>query len=891
MLLFWSSLSWCENISPEKLLSLPEPMILGNNDVCQNEAGVIYQLDNNLEPGITYDWAVTGGTIVGPSDSTVVVIDWGDESVGNDGLIVMTVSNPSCSVFNNYGVKITPPEEFTFEIISGGNYICAGDTVTFVAVPSTLMLNTDTPSYTWFVNNQAVGTNDPMFVLTDAMNGDIVHCEAKIGPYCVLNTEATSDPVTMNVTSISDSNIFLAADQDTICEGDNISFTAFTMPQFGWSYQWQLNGVNVGLDNQSYTGVSLSDGDQIICTASNSCEDTVSDTITVNARDAFLATIMIEADVNPICAGDSITFTSTVTNAGDSPGYQWQVNGGNIANETSSTFGIRGLNDGDLVTCTMFSSSNCAIEPIVTSSPIEIEIASGIQTSVTLSANPNPFCEGDDVDFTATVSNPAPGQEFTWFVNGSQYTTILGGFLNIPGLNNADEVSVTYSANFDECFQQGTLSDTITLDGQDAIAIGVTLSADKTQICAGETITFTPSPVGGGTAPKYDWFLNGNSLNIDTDTFITNNIINGDVLSIEMTTSLTCPLNGDSTAMSNALMISVSDLALDIVSLTPACNEQGTIEVEASGGIFGNYSYLWDNGQTGPIASGLGADTYSVTVIDQIGCSESISSIDVMAVDAPQILSASTSIASCGFNDGSIAVDVAGGLLPYDVEWTNESGMLVSTDLQQPAIAGGIYTLILTDANGCRTTETYTVPQENPSRVVAPEDVTINLGDSIRIVAYAETLDTVEYMWSPPVGVSCLTCPITYLNPYETTTYTLTMMQTGGCISSDSITVTVLENQAAFIPNVFSPNFDGNNDIYMVYGGAGVAQMKSFRIYSRWGALLHSVENVPTNDKNYGWDGSYKDRSMPTGVYVYYVELELLNGTTKNYRGNLTLVR
>jgi len=887
LLLFVSGVAWCEDISPETLLSLPEPIILGDVTVCADEKGVVYQLGNNLDPGLTYSWSVNDGTIIGPSDTTFIVVDWFANVGGAASTVQVTVSNTDCTVSNILPVLIYFPEAFTFEIISDGNFICAGDTVTFVAVPSVLTLNTDTPSYTWYVNDVPVGTNDSTYVFINAMDGDVVRCEAKIGPYCVLNTEAVSNEVPMDVTSFSDSNIFIAAAQDTICEGDNASFTAITMPSFGWMYQWRVNGVDVGFGNPSYTGVGMSNGDEVVCIATNnSCQGStpVSDTVIVNAQAAFPASLTIEADINPICVGDTVTFTSMAVNEGDSPNYQWQVNGANVAYATGNTFEAVGLMGGDIVTCTMISSSNCATEPIVFSNSIIMETATGLQTSVVLTANPNPFCEGDAIDFTAAVSNPAPNPNFTWFINGSQFTSDNDGMETISNLNNADVVSVTYDADFDECFQQGKLSDTIVLSGQDAIPISVTLSADRTQICAGENVMFIPIPVNGGTDPEYDWFLNGNPLNINTDTFITDNVAK------EMTTSLTCPLNDDSTAMSNALMIQVSDLTLDIVSLIPACNEQGMIEVEASGGIFDNYSYLWSNDQTGPIASGLGAGAYAVTVIDQIGCTDDIIGIDVAEVDAPEILSASISIASCGMADGSITVDVAGGLLPYEYVWTNESGT-VSTDLQQPMIAGGTYTLSVTDDNDCYVTETYTVPEETAAAVVAPEDVTIDLGDSIRIVAYGETLESVDYLWSPPVGVSCLTCPITYLMPIETTTYVLTLTEEGGCTSSDSLTVTVRDSREVFIPNVFSPNFDDNNDIYTVFAGAGVAQIKAFRIYNRWGALLHSVANVSANDNRYGWDGSFNGEQQPIGVYVYYVELEFINGTIKNYQGDLTLVR
>jgi len=73
--------------------------------------------------------------------------------------------------------------------------------------------------------------------------------------------------------------------------------------------------------------------------------------------------------------------------------------------------------------------------------------------------------------------------------------------------------------------------------------------------------------------------------------------------------------------------------------------------------------------------------------------------------------------------------------------------------------------------------------------------------------------------------------------------------------------------------------------------GPGVAQIKSLRVFDRWGALVHNVENVPANSESYGWDGTVNRNPRSQDVYVYFVELELLNGRVIDFRGDVTLVR
>ncbi len=877
--------------SPENELEYfsPDPIVGGPIVVCQNQTGVVYELTNNLDPGITYAWSVEFGTIIGPTNGSSIVVDWGTDNPAKVNVVV-TSADGSCSTPG--GVQVAVVEPVLFSVVIDANpssIICDGDSLTFFSK----LINADSllTTYEWFINGQSVGT-DPEYAYTTANDGDVVYCEATTTTSCLLNTVATSEVIVVSVTPRPEVSIFVVADQNPICVGDDVEFTTIISGVSQPTYQWQVNGVDVGFGFPTYNASGLVNDDQVSCTVTsvNDCalNNPASDTVTIQTLDAFPSTIEITADLNPACEGDLISFTSTVTNEGDDPTYQWQANGVDITGSTDAFYSSNNLSDGDVITCIMMSSSNCSNTPTVVSDEIVVSLMSSLLSSVILEANPNPFCAGDDVEFTANVNNPAPNPNFTWYINGVQHTTTLGEFINLSNLNNGDVVSVTYDAEFNDCIQQGSLSDTITLSADDAIDVSVTLTADQSEICAGETVTFTPIPVNGGTDPSYQWILNGIPLGDSSDIYVTNNLNNNDIISVQLTTSLTCAENYE--ANSNALLMTVSDLNLDVVSLVPGCNEQGSIEVAANGGANGNYNYEWSNGQVGPIASGLSGGTYTVTVTDDVGCVDTLS-FDLDDVDAPEILDATTTIASCGFADGSISVDLAGGLLPYDIEWTDESGNLISTDLQQPNIYGGTYTLIVTDSNGCYVTDTFTVPVEDPAAVVAPEDVTIDLGDSIRIVSYAETLDPVDFLWSPATSVSCDTCAITYLMPLQTTTYTVTITQDGGCTSSDSITVTVLDNRRVFIPNIFSPNFDGTNDVFTVIGGAGIAQIKAFRVYDRWGALLHSVENVAPNDNDYGWDGSFKGSAMPTGVYVYYAELEFLNGNTEIFRGDVTLVR
>lgn len=872
----------------------PDPIIGGELEfVCQNET-VTYFVENTdiLIPGTTFEWEVVNGTIIQDNGETVVV-EWADTNLGE---ITLTATAPDgCATSNVQTVTIRAPDTFTLDAVdvSPGTIICDGDTAFF----STMALYEQFPvdeseiTYQWFVNGVLAGTNSLDFELTNIVNGDMIHCEATSTFDCLANSVAVSNSVTITITPRPVVDILIVADPNPVCPGDNIVFSTITMNEgLQPDYEWQVNGVTVS-NFPFYAQMGLMAGDTVTCSvqSENTCaiDNPAIDTVIIQEIAPFPATIEIEPDMNPACAGELVVFTSTLVNEGDAPTFQWFVNGMPVLNQTADIFGLYTFADGDVISCEMVSSSNCASNTLAFSNEVVLQLGGSFTTNITLDA-PNPFCIGSgDIEFTAIVDNPAPNPMFTWDINGTQSITTPNNQIALP-VDDGDLVTVTYTADFGDCYTAGDTVDMLAMEGQSIVPLSVVLVVDDDEICSGESITFTPIPENGGSSPEYQWFVNGIPFGGNMDTYTTNVIGDGDIFSVELTSSLDCA--DMPTAISNGIQVRVSDVVAELVSVLPGCNDAGTIEVSASGGISNTYTYIWSNGQSGNIATDLDTGTYTVTVTDEAGCTDTISA-DITAVDAPEILGATTTIASCGFEDGTISIDFTGGTPPYDFEWTDETGTLVSMDSLETTVGTGTYTVLVTDASNCYDSATYFVDEVPPVNVVAPEDVTIDLGDSIRIVAYAETLDSVSFLWSPEMGVSCLDCPITYLSPYETTTYTLTMTQAGGCMSTDQITVTVKENSRIFIPNIFSPNNDGVNDVFVINTGPGVAQIRSLRVYDRWGALVHSVENVPANRESYGWDGTVNSNPRSQDVYVYFVELELLNGRVIDFRGDVTLVR
>jgi len=320
-----------------------------------------------------------------------------------------------------------------------------------------------------------------------------------------------------------------------------------------------------------------------------------------------------------------------------------------------------------------------------------------------------------------------------------------------------------------------------------------------------------------------------------------------------------------------------------------SCNGEadGTIEVMATGGTPG-YAYAWNNGDAGANISGLSAGSYEMTLTDNAGCART----DVFILNEPNpiILSADFNNPDCdGPFSGSVSVNtVTGGLAPYQYAL---SGGLYGNETVFDSLGQGTYELMVLDANACMIAETGTLSAPQIPELELGDDITIDLGTSDMLTVSYNSVPLDTFFWSDEAGLSCYTCFMPTAMPYVTTTYTLTLISEDDCTASDSITVFVDPKRDVYIPNIFSPNYDGTNDHFTIYTGPAASSIRSFQVFSRWGELLFRQENVSANDVQYGWDGTFKNKSMPPGVYVWMAEVEFLDGFRQNYQGDVTLVR
>jgi len=197
----------------------------------------------------------------------------------------------------------------------------------------------------------------------------------------------------------------------------------------------------------------------------------------------------------------------------------------------------------------------------------------------------------------------------------------------------------------------------------------------------------------------------------------------------------------------------------------------------------------------------------------------------------------------------------------------------------------GVFNVTLTVTNefGSSTSITQQVLVVNPPNVNAGDDQIITQGTSTTLSAIGGN-GSGTFIWQPYEDVSCFSCPSTIASPTETTEFIVYYQQAGGCQSSDTVTVYVNEVLSFGVPNSFSPNGDGINDILYVRGN-NITQM-SFIVYNRYGQKV--FESFSTTE---GWDGKMNGRQLNPGVFGYYLEVYFTDGAREIKKGDITLVR
>ena len=330
-------------------------------------------------------------------------------------------------------------------------------------------------------------------------------------------------------------------------------------------------------------------------------------------------------------------------------------------------------------------------------------------------------------------------------------------------------------------------------------------------------------------------------------------------------------------------LINPAMLGLTASVLSPTCSAipTGSIGITAFGGT-PIVTYSWSNGATSSSLNNLLVGNYTVTLTDGNGCKK----------DTVVVLTSTLVVTAIAGNDtvfcqsGSLLLNGSNSLGGITYNWVQLPGNTpvanTNSVMVNPAIGTSTYVLIATNGS-CISTDTIKVKSNIPPVVDAGPFVNIPLYTTSPIGGSPTSPTGVTYTWTPNLGT---------LDNYNTTNptasntvtmiYTVTVTDANGCSSSDTVTVFIYPEIK--IPNGFSPNADGKNDVWQI---DNIFQFPDnvVEVYNRWGELLFMSKGYAVP-----FDGKYNGKNLPVGTYYYIIDLHHPSAP-KAYTGPLTIFR
>jgi len=572
------------------------------NNICAGTAVTFTATPTNGGVAPSYQWKVNG--IPAGSNSAVYTYVPGN---GDAVSCVLTSNNPyvspttanSDTVHMSVNTSLMP----SATIAASQNNICSGTAVVYTASP---VNGGATPAYQWLVDGMPMGTNSAVFNYAPA-NGERISCQLTSSLGCAAQQTVISDTVTATVVNSVTPSVTIATPQNTVCANTAIDFTATTVNGGAApSYQWLVNGVNVGLNSNTFHYAPL-DGDSINCilTSSAGCANPAtasSNPVIITVIPVQPATVSINASQNNICSGTQVVFTAIPANGGTAPSYQWMINGAAVgANSGSFTFAPA---NGNVVSCVMTSNAACASPAAATSNNIAMNVTTSVTPQVNIVASQNNICAGLPVMYTAVPSHGGTAPSYQWTVNGGN----MGNGATFSYAPQGGDVVKCIMTSNEACANPAVdTSNVLTMNVAAPVTPTVSIAPSQSAICQGTQITYTATPTNGGTYPAYQWKVNGTNTGIGSS--FSYFPISGDVISCTMTSNATCLTQPSATGIDTAMVNPILIPNVNVVASQNSICGNAMVSFTASpinGGTAPVYQWKVNN-----VSVGTGANTYS----------------------------------------------------------------------------------------------------------------------------------------------------------------------------------------------------------------------------------------------------------------------------------------
>jgi len=658
--------------------------------------------------------------------------------------------------------------------------------------------------------------------------------------YTVTVTNAAGCTSTSSMTlTVNQLPTVSAGNNISICPGGSTTLTGTGAQNYVWSPGATLsdstisNPIATPSSPTTYT---------VVGTDVNGCVNSNTITVVLNGIN-----ISASATSNTICAG-----TSTNLSVSGATAYVWSPATGlsstTIANPianptTTTTYTVIG-ND---------AASGCADTTTIT---ITVNSLPLVDAGATLL-----ICSGSTANLSVTGAN-----SYVWTPAGS---------LNNP--NIATPISSATSTTLYTVVGTGlngcTNTDTVSVIVQPVPAAN---AGNNTSICEGQSTTLNATTNGSGT---FSW---------SPSSSLSNSSIANPVASPTTTTTYTVTVTSSICSATSQVTVTVNPVPVASASTSNSsiCAGNST-QLNATGG--GTYSWSPSAGlssatSANPTASPTSTTTYTVTVSTALGCTAT-ATVTINVINALSIGNSTVVAETCGSNNGSITTGaITGGNPPFTYSLNGGASQSANTFTN---LLAGNYTITVTDASGCAATQNVTVNQVlgvNASFTATPPS-----GVHPLLVNFTNTTTgATDYSWDFGNGsFSTLTNPsTTYGQEGQYTVLLVAYNNDPTCADTATFTIFVFDEIVLEVPNVFTPNGDGVNDIFFVRAN-GVSKIEG-EIYNRWGKKIATWSGTPSS--TLGWDGKINGNAAEDGAYYYIIKAQGSDGKEITEKGYLQLV-
>lgn len=670
-------------------------------------------------------------------------------------------------------------------------------------------------------------TGGGTYVWSNGTNGASTSVSAP-GVYTVTVTGANTCTASASATvtqSVSvPTPVITPANGQLTCSVTSIDLSA----SGGVTYQWSTGSTATGIMVTSPGSYTVTVFDNIGCSASTSVS--VSQDVAPPP-----------ASVTPSVSTLTCTNTSATLTAQGGINYQWNTGGTDSVLTVSSpgSYTVTVTNAANGCTAAATASVNQNI------TPPNVSIA---PPSTITCANPS---------VTLSASSTSGNVSYDWGAGntGSTYS-----------VSSAGSYTVTATDTLNGCIS------TATVNVNQVQSIVTSLSVTQVS-CSGANNGAITLQVSGGQSPySFQWSNQSSQQNLSS--------LAAGTYTVTITDNAGCTVSASET-VTEPSAVTVTETHADISCFG---SNDGSINVSVSGGV-SPYQYGWNDGGSGANRVALASGSYTVTVTDAAQCT---STITVTLAQPSELLFTSTIIhPTCPDNDadGSVSIEVTGGTPPYTYSWSNGSDM---PDIR--ALAPGGYTVTVTDANQCvRSGNMQLTYQYQFTVSITPSVANIEPGQTVLLnYNLGGSFGSISSnMWSPASSLSCEDCSSPLAAPDETTTYRVEVTNQAGCKASDEMTVYVNPASNIFVPNVFTPNTDGFNDFFELYGNREGIAFLEIQLFNRWGEIIYQ-----SNDHYFRWDGTYKGQPVSPQVLTWKLRLGFVDGHVEPERhGSVSVLK